>query len=257
MIILVTRDIGLREPQVAASLAAGFKLDLVSEEQLGQLVAERMQINVGNLQRLVACRASLFGRWLGEHRRLAWYTAEEISKLAKRGDVVVQSWNAVGSWHGIPGAIRVHIGQPRTRMHRAGARYSCHATISVRAAEPACDWGPSASQETERGAELVRAAAMHSVASCVQQLRQLALAPAGPSAPVTRGPCLPPLDDAAEPGMCTVRGSLLVEIGPDRMPLVGFSSSEQMIAQIEQHLHGKCADRRSVRQQLPLPPGIL
>jgi len=256
MIILVTHDLGWRQPQVAASIAADLNLDLISEEQLGHLVAQRMRINLANLQRLVAGKASVFERWLGERRRLAWYTADEIAKLAARGDVVVQSWNSIGSLYGIPRAIRVHIGHPAGMLRRPGASYACQATISVTDAPPASGGAAGDRQKQRILCDLVLAAALQSVTGCVQQLRQLASEPPAPA--------LSALADAAEPDPCQAARwssvlaprALQVEIGDDRMRLLVLSSDEQAIAQIEEHLHGK---RFSVpwRQRLPLPHGIL
>jgi len=256
MIILVTHDIGWRQPQVAASIAADLNLDLISEEQLGHLVAQRMRINLANLQRLIAGKASVLERWLGERRRLAWYTADEIAKLAARGDVVVQSWSSIGSLYGISRAIRVHIGHPAGMLRRPGASYCCQATISVTNALPARGGGASDRQEQRILGDLVLAAALRSVTGCVHELRQLASEPPAPP--------LSPLADATEldPGQVALWSSVLtpryvqVEIGDDRMPLTILTSSEQAIAQIEEHLHGKRL-RLLPRQRLPLPPGIL
>jgi len=256
MIILVTHDIGWRQPQVAASIAADLNLDLISEEQLGHLVAQRMRINLANLQRLIAGKASVVERWLGERRRLAWYTADEIARLAARGDVVVQSWSSIGSLYGISRTVRVHIGHPAGMLPRPGTSYCCQATISVTNAPPPRGRAAADGQEQRILCDLVLAAALQSVTGCVQQLRQLASEP--PTPPLSA------LADATEPdpqqvalwsSVLTPR-SLQVEIGDDHMPLTVLTSSEQAIAQIEEHLHGK---RFSVpqRQRLPLPPGIL
>jgi hypothetical protein len=264
MIILVTQDIGVREPRVAASIAADLNLDLISEEQLGELVAQRMHINRGNLQRLIAGRASLFDRWLGERRRLAWYTAEAIAKLAEAGDAVVQSWNPVGSLSGVPRSIRVHIGHPGWIGRRAGAMYSCQATISIADATAATGWAFAERQEQRIVHDLVLATALQSMASCVQQLRRSASDL--PGRPVqSLHPRLRARADQAEPGACPTarwnsalaRRPLLVEIGGDRMPLATLASSEQAIAQIEQHLQGKGVDKAFRPQRLPLPPDIL
>ena len=279
-VILVTQDSGVHGPQIAAGIAAGLGLGLVSQQELGHLVAARMHIKEETLQRLVDGRPPLFARWLGERRRLAWCTADEIVNLARHGDIVVESWNSVGSLCGIRHGIRVHIGHCRRSAGLRGAAHSCQATISPIEARPGRRWALDQGREAPIICDLVLAAAPQSVASCVQQLRRLtlgsplscldpsvpAVAPLandpGPNDPGRRdaGP-----DDAVEGpwrlsqwGKLQSRRTLKVEIGSDRMPLTGVASSEQAIAQIELHLQGKGDRAAAPPERLPLPPpGIL
>jgi hypothetical protein len=270
-VILVTQASGVHGPKIAASIAAGLGLDLVSQEQLAHLVAARMHIQQETLLSLVDGRPPLFARWLGERRRLAWCTADEIVNLARHGDVVVESWNSVGSLCGIRHGIRVHIGHWRRSAGLGGAAHSCQATISPIAAQPGRRWALDQGREAPIVCDLVLAAAPQSVASCVHQLRQLTLAP-----PLS---CLAPSESAVAPlrsdagandagpdhaveGLCqpspwgAVRGrrAFEVEIGSDRMPLSGVASSEQAIARIELHLQGKADRAAAPPKRLPLPP---
>jgi hypothetical protein len=280
-VILITQDSGVNGPKIAASIAAGLGLDLVSQEQLGHLVAARMRINAETLQRLVDGRPALFARWLGERRRLAWCTADEIVNLARRGDVVVESWNSVGSLCGIRHGIRVHIGHCRRDAGLGGTAHSCQATISPIAAQPGRLWTLDQEREAPVICDLVLAAAPHSVASCVQQLRRLTLAEAlsrldssGSAVASARaepeanaadrnqllpGDAIP--DDGADGrwplahwGSMRGRRVLQVLIGSDRMPLTGVASSEQAIAQVELHLQGKGGQGTAPPKRLPLPP---
>jgi hypothetical protein len=270
-VILVTQDSGVHGPKIAASIAAGLGLDLVSQEQLGHLVAARMHIKEETLQRLVDGRPPLFARWLSERRRLAWCTTDEIVNLARLGDVVVESWNSVGSLCGIRHGIRVHIGHCRRSAGLSGAAHSCQATISPIEAKPGRRWALEQEREAPIICDLVLAAAPQSVASCVHQLRRLTLGPAwscldpsGPAvaslandaAPNDAGP-----DDAVEGswrlsqwGDGRGRHALQVEIGSERMPLTGIASSEQAIARIELHLQGKRERTTAPPKRLPLPP---
>ena len=265
-VILVTQDSGVHGPKIAAGIAAGLGLDLVSQEQLGQLVAARMHIKEETLQRLVEGRPPLFARWLGERRRLAWCTADEIVNLARHGDVVVESWDSVGSLCGIRHGIRVHIGHCRRSAGLGGAAHSCQATISPIKPEPKQSWALQQGREAAVVCDLVLAAAPQSVASCVHELRRLTLVP-----PLM---CLDPtgatvvrFGDDAEPddagegawrlsqwGKVRGRHALQVEIGSERMPLSGVASSEQAIAQIEQHLQGKGDRAAAPPKRPPLPP---
>ena len=280
-VILITQDSGVNGPKIAASIAAGLGLDLVSQEQLGHLVAARMRINAETLQRLVDGRPALFARWLGERRRLAWCTADEIVNLARHGDVVVESWNSVGSLCGIRHGIRVHIGHCRRDAGLGGTAHSCQATISPIATQQGRLWTLDQEREAPVICDLVLAAAPQSVASCVQQLQRLTLAEALPRLD-TSGSAVAPSradpeatdadrnqlgpgdaipDDGADGrwplshwGSVRGRRVLQVLIGSDRMPLTGVASSEQAIAQVELHLQGKGGRTAAPPKRLPLPP---
>jgi hypothetical protein len=234
-VILVTQDLGVRGPQIAASIAAGLGLGLVSQEQLGHLVAARMHIKEETLRHLIASRPPLFTRWLGERRRLAFYTAEEVARLARQGDVVIESWKTIASVPRISHGIRVHIGEPQrgARLGSSGSR--CEAAITPLDARP------------------------QTLESALRQLRSLALGLSrrDPEVGETAFAPLPgePADSSARGPWGRVRGTrwLQVEIGSERMPLDGVDSPEQVIARIEEHLHG----RRRPPGRLPLPPDML
>ena len=173
-VILVTQDIGWQGRGIAASIAAGLGLELVSEEQLGELVAARMQIDQGTFRRLIGGSSPLFTRWLGERRRLAWHTGNEIAKLAERGDVVIQSWNSIGSSCATQHGIHVHIGHPTRIARQAGRIYTCQATIRLMDRSPARAWGLAYGREPGIVCDLGLAPAPQSIAVCVHHLRQLA-----------------------------------------------------------------------------------
>jgi hypothetical protein len=258
-VILVTQDIGVSGPQIAASIAAGLGLGLVSQEQLGQLVAARMHIKEETLWRLIDSRPPLFTRWLGERRRLAFYTAEEVARLAQQGDVVIESWRTIASVPGIAHGIRVHIGEPRrgARLSSSGSR--CQAAISLLDAPRARRWPFEHARPASIVCDLVLAPAPQALESCLRQLRQFALGlpwrdPDVRETAFTPLPC-EPVDSSSESSWGRARGtgSLQVEIGSERMPLDGVASPEQAIARIEERLHG----RRRPPGRLPLPPDML
>ena len=110
-VILVTQDSGVHGPKIAAGIAAGLGLDLVSQEELGYLVAARMHIKQETLQRLVDARPALFARWLGGATTALHGARRTRSSIwLGNGDVVVESWSSVGSLCGIRHGIRAHIG---------------------------------------------------------------------------------------------------------------------------------------------------
>src|SRR5262245_13560818 len=251
-VILVTQDLGVRGPQIAASIAADLGLNLVSQEQLGQLVAARMHIKLETLQRLIAARPPLFTRWLGERRRLAFYTAEEVARLAQQGDLVIESWKPMATVGGIAHGIRVHIGEPRRGARARAGASCCQAAISPLAAARARRWGLEHTQPVSIVCDLVLAPAPQALEGCLNQLRQLAfgLPWQGPDGSAETSP------GAAAPGSLLASrwtGSLHVEIGSDRMSLGGLTSPDEAIAKIEEHLHG----RRGPPRRLPLPPDVL
>jgi hypothetical protein len=253
--VLVTHDSGVRDAEIAANIAAGLQLDLISEQQLGCLVAQRMQIDPARLERLILNPPAVFGRWLGEHRRLKWSTLQEIEKLAAHGDVVVESWNSIADHHRIPPGVRVHIGSP-ARLG-AGPVYGRRVTISLRQASP-WPWLGGGAQSI---CELKLPTAPQSVTSCVAELRRQARRenwkwrqlPA--AALVYPGDAMGCQHHRAGLGGGGPKRSLEVEIGYDRMALVEPVDDEEAIAQIEEHLHGR-PNRPALRRLLP-PPGML
>jgi hypothetical protein len=253
--VLVTHDSGVCGAEIAANIAAGLRLDLISEEQLGCLVAQRMQIDPARLERLIIKPPAVFARWLGEHRRLKWSTAQEIAKLAARGDIVVASWSSVAAVYRMPPGVRVHIGDPA----RLGARPGRQVTISLTQASPWL-WLPGGGRGAHNVCDLKLPSAQ-SVTSCVDELRRLALSKAWHSRQFSPPALVYPADamgcqrHRADSGGAWPKCSLEVEIGADRMALVEPVDDEEAIAQIEEHLHGK--PKGPALRRLPLPPGTL
>jgi len=256
-IIVVTQDRTLRSREFAADIAAGLGLDLVSQRQLGDLVAARMGINAGDLQRLVARPPSRFDRWTIGRRRLAWYTGKEIARLAEHGDVVVASWSPVGSLAPVGHTIRVHIGQQAGFGDEPVRHPSGQATVAPMLPARA----PGEPRQAQIVCELLAPAAPPSVADCVEQVRRLtvglpdrATAPPAPAQPFT---WLAPRSQGAG-GLwqrLAWRRSVEVEIGEERMPLGAAATPEQAIAEIEAHLQRKRLPT-TLRQRLPYPPDL-
>jgi hypothetical protein len=158
----------------------------------------------------------------------------------------------------------VHIGHPTRIARQAGRIYTCQATIRLMDRSPARAWGLAYGREPGIVCDLGLAPAPQSIAVCVHHLRQLAFdLPWAPDRP-----CRPDLasgfdavgrgtDDAEPWSRVRARHALEVEIGWHRMPLAGAASSEQAIAQIEEHVQGKNAAPAPRKPRLPLPPGIL
>ncbi len=109
-VILVTQDIGVHEPKIAAGIAAGLGLDLVSEEELGHLVAARMHINRGTCNVSFPTRARPFCPVAGRATTACMVHGGRDRQSGSAGDVGCESWNSVGSLSGIRHGIRVHIG---------------------------------------------------------------------------------------------------------------------------------------------------
>jgi hypothetical protein len=255
-VIVVTQDRGVCEPQIAARIAAGLGLELVSREQLGHRVAARMDINEQALRRLIEAWPPLFTRWLGERRRLAFYTAEEVATLARQGDVVIESWNPVGSVAGIRDGIRLHIGESRHAVRLGTGTSCCQAAISPLEAPPARKWRLDQAQSASIVCELVLAPAPEALERCLIQLRQFAFGLPRQGHDPEESFAAAAAEAAEAPSPATpwsrARGTE-VDIGSERMPLDGVTSPEQAIAKIEERLHG----RRRPPARLPLPPDML
>jgi hypothetical protein len=259
-VILVTQDLGVRGPQIAASIAAGLGLELVSQEQLGNFVAARMHIKEEALRRLIDGRAPLFTRWPGERRRLAFHTAEEVARLAQQGDVVIESWKTIAPVAGVTHGIRVHIREPPRRARLGTGAACCQAAISPLDAPPARRWGLEQAQPVAAVCDLVLAPAPQALESCLRQLRQFAFGlpwqgQDGSEEAFALTPGGAAHGSSPSPPWSRARwtGSLHVEIGSERMWLHGMSSPDEAIARIEEHLQGR---RRSPGRQ-PLPSDML
>jgi hypothetical protein len=259
-IILVTQDLGVRGPQIAASIAAGLGLDLVSQEQLGQLVAARMQIKEEALRRLIDARQPLFTRWPGERRRLAFSTAEEVARLGQQGDLVIESWKTIAPVAGLAHGVRVHIGETRRGARLGGGVSCCQAAISPLDAPPVRRWGLEHGQAVSIVCDLVLAPAPQALESCLRQLRRCAFGlpwqgPDGCAETVALEQGEAAHGASPSPPWSHARwtGSLHVEIGSERMWLHGMSSPNEAIARIEELLHG----RRRPPSRQPLPSDML
>jgi hypothetical protein len=255
-VIVVTQDRGVCEPQIAARIAAGLGLELVSREQLGHRVAARMEINEQTLRRLIEAWPPLFTRWLGERRRLAFYTAEEVATLARQGDVVIESWRPVGSVAGIRHGIRLHIGGSRRAVRLGTGTSCCQAAISPLEAPPARKWRLDQAQSASIVCDLVLAPAPEALERCLIQLRQFAfgLPRQGHAPEECFAASAAEAAEAASPATLWSRArGTEVDIGSERLPLAGVTSPEQAIAKIEERLHG----RRRPPPRLPLPPDML
>src|SRR6185503_11092973 len=115
-VILLTQEANSRGDQIAAGLAARLRLELVRQEQVEQHVAERMQVSERTVRRLLEGNASLVERWMIGPYRLVPCMAEELVKLAARGNIVVQSWRTTNLLRLIGHVIFVHVCAARSRL---------------------------------------------------------------------------------------------------------------------------------------------
>jgi hypothetical protein len=216
-----------------------------------------MHINEETLRRLIEAPPPLFTRWLGERRRLAFYTAEEVATLARQGDVVIESWKPVAAVTGIRHGIRVHIGEPRRAVRLGTGTSCCQAAISPLEAPLARRWGLDGAQAGSIVCDLVLAPAPEALESCLTQLRQFAFGLPQQAPHALEETFAAATDEAAAVSAPATRWRRArgteVDIGSERMPLDGVTSPEQAIARIEERLHG----RRRPPRRLPLPPDML
>jgi cytidylate kinase len=267
-VILMTEGAGARSAEVAAGIAQSLGLELIEQQRVEQLVAERIQIDQSAVRRLIEGNASLLERWRVDGRRLSRYIAEEIVRLAVRGKVLIQCCGAVALLRPIRHVICVHICDPV----RARARVTIKRPPpceSIASPEMHCADGLHTGRRKLFGSGLENPEHYHLVLNtaripvdeCVEQVRRLAESPHFQPNSIS----LAMLDHLLqETGSHSLLNSdapcgrlpeiLEVDVGTCRVRLSGISSNEQAVARIEEHLRGKHASKLLADHLARLPP---
>ena len=239
-IILVTQDTGAHGDEVAVGLATSLGFGLVPQERVEQRVAERMHINEGTVHRLLGGRAMVTERWMIRPRQLARHVAEEIAKLAPRGDAVIQGCAGTTVWRLVPHVICVHVCGGAGLACRSPGSRGAYATRWLSAG------GRGGLESYDPGLNAERL----TVEECVRHVRRFAQRPnAQPiaSAPQVLGRvvrqtssgCQPIQDVSAGYAAPSLKPSLEVEVAGETIRLPAAISREEAIACVEQHLRGK------------------
>lgn len=268
-VILMTQDIGSRGDEIATGIAACLGFQLVHRKRMEQHLAERLQISGCTVRRFLEGDASLVERWMIGPHRLVRYMAEEVVKLAAQGNTVVQSWGATTLFRSIQHVICVHVCAPARSQLSTPAGKSGGMTLcrrSQRSGAKMRRWLIASSCEGLEYYDLVLNAERIPVDECVEQVRRLAQSPHFQPTAASRA-MLANLGREAcndrlrfsDLGVERAAPALEVDIGSDMIKMSPAMSSEEVIARIEQHLHGK-KDRAAVavhRSSLPTQHGIL
>jgi len=126
-VIAMTREIGSFGNDVASGLAAKLGLEIIQSDAVANSIAARLGVDASAVLRYVDGRASLLERWQIDRRRLFHYTAEEILRLAHRGNVLIKGWGVATLLRDLPGVISVRVCAPkdfrvRVLMDRLGTK---------------------------------------------------------------------------------------------------------------------------------------
>ena len=260
-IIIVKEGFCLCAHEIAAGTAACLGLDLVPQQQLEALVAERLEIVHATLHRLVAGDAWFFERWRVDRRRLARYTAEELIKLTATANVVVESWAVSDLLRAAPHVLCVHVSAQAPQFARA--------TLTIAQAVRRSDSWHTPMRHPHEGArqcpilfDLYLDAVRQSVTECVQQVCRLASSPQFQSAALSRALLAGLLDEtpecsAADADSTDADDVYVVEMDDhSRIVWRGPTSDQQAIARVEQYLKGT-RPTSPIWDKPSLPPGML
>lgn len=111
-VFAMTREMGTRGKDIAASLAERLDLDVVHHELIERHVAERMQIGESSVHRFLEGQPSLMERWKIDRKRLSHYTSEEVIEIAMKGNVIIRGWGAAQLLGDVGHVITVRVCAP-------------------------------------------------------------------------------------------------------------------------------------------------
>jgi len=111
-VIAMTREMGTLGKDVALGLAVSRGVALVHHQLIEESLAERMEIGAGDVHRFLEGNETLLERWQIDAKRLSRYTAEEILRIAGKGNVLIRGWGAASLLRGVPNVIRVRVCAP-------------------------------------------------------------------------------------------------------------------------------------------------
>jgi hypothetical protein len=257
------QDNGSRDLDLAAAIAAQLGLDLVSEGQLEQLVAIRMSVNRLRMHRLIAEYNSLANcRMIRSRHRVAKYTMEKLAKLAARDNVATQDWETVDLQHAVQHTICVRICTIAPHCAQIIKQVPSQARV---ASKPKPWWKASKEPLARRAlSDFEFGTGLTFMAECVAAVQRLSLGAHYQRAAASE----PTSSDLLRKtrGRSNLTSLLLrllakrvlhVEVDRERVRLAGVTTSEQAIARIEEHLHGKRDCEKLMSLTRVLPPRVI
>jgi hypothetical protein len=117
-VIAMTSEIGSFGLDVAAGLAAWLGLGIIQSDIVANSIAARLRVDESAVLHYVSGSASLLERWQIDRRKLFHYAAEEILRLAQRGNVLIKGWGVATLLRDLPGVIS--LGARIKRHSRSG-----------------------------------------------------------------------------------------------------------------------------------------
>ena len=260
-VILLTQEANSRGDQIAAGLSACLGFELVRQEQIEQRVAERMQVSKLTVRRLLEGNASLVETWLIGSNRMVRYVAEEVVKLAAKGNIVVQSWRATNYLRQIGHVVCVHVCAARPQLP---ALTRASVTVVRHRAFPC--WPFFASWHEFEYYDLVLNTELIPVDECVEEIRRLAQGLQFQPTTASRAMLASLATEACEVSL-PILGSnatrfapvLEVDIAGETIRLPTPVSNEEAIARVEQHLRGRkdCGSSAALGGSIVARHGIL
>lgn len=118
-VIAMTREMGTRGGDVAASVAERLGLTVIHHELVEHDVAKRAGLSGSDVHRLLEGEASLWERWKLDSASVSRYTSQEIIELAARGNILIRGWGATHLLKDVPHVICVRITAPMTFREQA------------------------------------------------------------------------------------------------------------------------------------------
>jgi cytidylate kinase len=124
-VIAMTREIGSLGTEVAAGVAKRLGLEIIRSEIAADNVARRLGVSESAVTRYLDGSASMLERWQIDRRKLFHFAAEEILRLAQRGNVLIKGWGAASLLREVPQVISARVCAPmnfriRVMMERQG-----------------------------------------------------------------------------------------------------------------------------------------
>ena len=184
-VIALSQGMGSLAMDVAEQLARDLNISTLQHE-VGERVARKMHVSKSLINRLREGKAGTLERLRADQDSLAVYTAEEVIETAARGNVVLRGWGATVLLRPVSHVVCVRITRPFAKrvqwlmehleidepeVAEAEIRRSDHAHASRMHELYGVTWGDPLLFDLVLNTDRV------SVASCVEQIRNLAARP--------------------------------------------------------------------------------
>jgi len=194
-VITMTQEMASLGKDVALGVCEALGLQQVRQE-VGDVVAGRMQVKKSLIRRIREGKASKMEKWAADEKTISIFTAEEVFDLAVKGNVLIRGWGATLYLRPIAHIPSVRVCAPlelrvRRLMERletddeALARREIDVDDSARAARMGVafnvGWGDPTLYDLTLNTERVP------IATCVDQVIALAKSPAFQETAQSRG----------------------------------------------------------------------